>query len=581
MPRLQPHPLALFSLKPYNERAKAVVAHPINDHFISTLDDGTLALDIGHIRSKSGDTLALLGRGDTDIFVEGSSIAKVQCSFEIDLHTDVIMLYDRSHGQTTQIYGENATPFEYGRPRKVVVQEKLNTIIGMGGEGRDLVQFELEWHQNPVQTMEKVKNREYIRLGYEDNPRLARTIEDEADTVLPSRRVTRLHTPGPRQPKMRYAKIGDMLGVGQFAEVYKAVDVDSGKLMAVKILKPPLGATKQQQEGWRQSVYYAFKRKVENLAKINHPYIVDYIASQGWGGPKVEIFMGLKEGTLESLIESGSYPVPDAVFHQMLQALDCLALNDIVHRDVKPANILYVTRPDSQYQFQLGDFGLCNRGVSAHTFVGSPLYMAPEFYQQGEQTYKVDVWSLFVTMLWLLDVRAFRQTWKQFKSPREVHEVVLFAASSEDIVSKIREMAIVNPEERASAAQMLVKCFNGVGLSTPQNQVPALNTSPAIAETRELVPAPVPLTTKTAQKLPKGMQKNRNIFAAATQHRVEKARYSLQAQPQRQVISPMTEKRLGQALRPVITEMSGTFPSDNINATAEKRKRSGERLYYT
>ena len=266
MPRPHPHPLALFSLLPQNERAEAVVRHPINNHLISTLDGGTLALDVGHIRSKSGDTLVTLGRGDADIFVEGSSIAKVQCSFEIDLHTHVVLFYDRSHGQTTQVYGKDATPLEYGRPRKVVVQANLNTLIGMGGEGRDLVQFKLVWYQNPVQTMEKVKDRKNISFGYEDNPRLARTIEDEADTVLPSRRVTRLHTPGPQQLKMRYVKIGGKLGSGQYGKVYKAVDVDSGKLMAVKTLE----ATKQQQEKWGRTVFRALKREVESLANIHH-----------------------------------------------------------------------------------------------------------------------------------------------------------------------------------------------------------------------------------------------------------------------------------------------------------------------
>jgi hypothetical protein len=49
------------------------------------------------------------------------------------------MLYDRSHGYTTQVFGENATLFEHGRIRKVLVQQDLNTIIRMGGEGRDLV----------------------------------------------------------------------------------------------------------------------------------------------------------------------------------------------------------------------------------------------------------------------------------------------------------------------------------------------------------------------------------------------------------------------------------------------------------
>jgi hypothetical protein len=106
----------------------------------STLSDGVEALDVGfHIRGKSSTTLATLGRGiEADIYVEGSSIAKVQCSFEIDLYTGVVMFFDRSHGCTTQVSGENATPFEHERIRKVLVQKDLNTIIGMGGEGRNL-----------------------------------------------------------------------------------------------------------------------------------------------------------------------------------------------------------------------------------------------------------------------------------------------------------------------------------------------------------------------------------------------------------------------------------------------------------
>jgi serine/threonine protein kinase len=66
---------------------------------------------------------------------------------------------------------------------------------------------------------------------------------------------------------------------------------------------------------------------------------------------------------------------------------------------VKPENILYVSQPNGQYQFQLGDFGLCNRTVSAETYTGSPVYMASEMYLNGSQTSKLDIWSLFVTML--------------------------------------------------------------------------------------------------------------------------------------------------------------------------------------
>jgi serine/threonine protein kinase len=259
----------------------------------------------------------------------------------------------------------------------------------------------------------------------------------------------------------------------------------------------------------------------------------------------VEIFMGLKEGTLESLVKSGGglpTPIANSVFPQMLQALDCLAYNGIVHRDVKPENILYVSQPGGQYQFQLGDFGLCNRIVDAATFAGSCMYMAPEMFRKGSQTSKLDVWSLFVTMLWTLDAEGFRQRSNQFESVEDVQEAVLHAASNVDTVSKIQEMAVVNPKERASAAQMLVKYYNGVGLSTPRNQVPALRSPPpAITAARAPTLAIPALTTRTTQNKPGGFQKNGNVFATAAQYRVEKARDPPSA--------PRARRRL-QSLRP-------------------------------
>jgi serine/threonine protein kinase len=177
----------------------------------------------------------------------------------------------------------------------------------------------------------------------------------------------------------------------------------------------------------------------------------------------------------------------------MLQALDCIAWKGIVHRDVKPENILYISQGDGQYQFQLGDFGLGNRIIDAVTFAGTYLYMPPEILKEGNQTHKVDVWSLFVTILWILDAGEFRQRSNKFKTIAEVQRTVLSAASNVGTVSKIREMAIVNPEERASAAQMLVKHFDGAGLSTPRNQVSALTSNPpptiATAKARPLNPA--------------------------------------------------------------------------------------------
>ena len=120
----------------------------------------------------------------------------------------------------------------------------------------------------------------------------------------------------------------------------------------------------------------------------------------------------------------------------------------------------------------------------------------------------------------------FRQRSNRFKTVAEVQRAVLSAASSVASVSRIREMAIVNPEERASAAQMLVKHFDGAKLSTPRNQVPALTTSPSptIATARAPAPAPPAFTTQPIQTKPRGFQMNANIFTAPAPYRVEKAR---------------------------------------------------------
>ena len=162
--------------------------------------------------------------------------------------------------------------------------------------------------------------------------------------------------------------------------------------------------------------------------------------------------------------------------------------------------------------------------------------MAPEMFRTGGQTHKVDVWSLFVTMLWTLDTGEFRQKSSRFESAEDAQDAVSFATSTANNVSNIREMAIINLEERASAAQMLVKCFGGVGLSTPQNQIPALTSSPyfTIAAARPLPLAPPPLTTWATRTRQRGLRKNCNLFAAAN-YRLEKAGHPLQAKQVRQL----------------------------------------------
>ena len=268
MPRPAPHPLALFSLIPSSDQAHAVVAHPSNSHLVSITPKGVHALDVGlHIRSRSRNTLATLGRNDTDIIMEESSIGRFQCSFEMDPESGSIVLYDRSNNQTTQVFGDHAIQFEHGRLRRVVVQPGLNTVIGMGGVRCNLVQFLLHWHQTLDETVKKVKHQENIPCAVTENPRLART-RDEPPSVSITSRETRAHTLGEQKPKIRYIKVGLPLGSRQFGTVHKVVNVDSGKFMAVKILEQP--TTKSKQEKLGVSPHRALKHEVEALSRIKH-----------------------------------------------------------------------------------------------------------------------------------------------------------------------------------------------------------------------------------------------------------------------------------------------------------------------
>lgn len=492
MIRLGPIPLTLFSLVPLNDRARDVIAHPNNHHLISTSFEGYQTLDIGfYIRPTSQNTLTTLGRCDSDITLQGASISRFQCSFEINPSTGVIMLYDRSNSQTTQVFGENACKFETGRLRRVVVAENLNTKIGIGGQACDLIHFQLRWHNNADEILKKLSVRQ---LPYElENPCVARTVDEER-TAPPTRLKNKFDTPGGYM-SMRY-KVGGLLGAGTFGEVYRATDIDSGNTRAVKIIKRP-------EIGWNDTDREKLRREVTTLASISHvsvhcsvfyfptyflqPHVVQYIIAH-WAEENVKIFMALKEGSVEKLIVDGRLQkepksIANNLLSHMLQALDFLAHNEIVHRDVKPANILY-TRSKNGYFFELTDFGICNHTSQAGTCLGTPSYMAPEMFVPGApQTPKVDVWSLFVTMACTLDVAGFRQ---KPLNTEEDRLKAIFAAAKDPVLENISEMAIFDAKKRASAAQMLVKLYSGKGLTSCGFRLPPLDFSPA------------PISSKTA-----------------------------------------------------------------------------------
>ncbi|KID80989.1 CAMK kinase, partial [Metarhizium majus ARSEF 297] len=149
----------------------------------------------------------------------------------------------------------------------------------------------------------------------------------------------------------------------------------------------------------------------------------------------------------------------------MLSALDYLASARLVHRDVKPENILYYTSgkiAGSGYHFQLD---------LATSKCGTGFYRAPELVPEkskvdAPQSHKMDVWSLFATMV------AVDSKFESFPIHTSDYGIVL-----EALLAKAREsplyahMGRLRPDRRASAAQILSVHFAGWGLTTPQSRI--------------------------------------------------------------------------------------------------------------
>ena len=89
------------------------------------------------------------------------------------------------------------------------------------------------------------------------------------------------------------------------------------------------------------------------------------------------------------------------IFKQLLNAFDVLYRHYIIHRDVKPENILF----GCDGKAKLGDFGFCKnlgRDKMTNTMLGSPVYMSPEVLQEQHYSSKADIWSLGVVLYEML-----------------------------------------------------------------------------------------------------------------------------------------------------------------------------------
>jgi serine/threonine protein kinase len=192
------------------------------------------------------------------------------------------------------------------------------------------------------------------------------------------------------------------LGEGGMAQVYLARDVRLGREVAVKVLDRRLG----ERSGFRDR----FLREAKLAAALDHPNIVQLYDFGEEGADLYLVMPYMSGGSLQDKLSQTPFSVNDVVNYamQIADALEYAHGQGIIHRDVKPANIML----HADGRVLLGDFGLAKifDGAARPTVrdgrpdAGTPEYMAPEQIK-GQTDARSDLYGLGVVMYLLLTGR--------------------------------------------------------------------------------------------------------------------------------------------------------------------------------
>ena len=254
-------------------------------------------------------------------------------------------------------------------------------------------------------------------------------------------------------------EIGAILARGGMATVYSALDTRLDRLVAVKVMHPHLANDDDFVE--------RFIREAKAAASLSHPNVVA-VHDQGWnqgGPPAVFLVMEYVEGpTLREVIRDRSPISLDetlVITEAILSALGAAHRAGIVHRDVKPENVIIAT----DGRIKVADFGLARALSSlatitadAGTLLGTVAYLSPEQVQRGIADARSDIYAVGIILFeMLVGSQPFVSENPIQVAYRHVHETVpapssLRAGIPASIDALVAHATAIDPDQRPTSA---------------------------------------------------------------------------------------------------------------------------------
>ncbi|KAJ2691275.1 Protein kinase of the Mitotic Exit Network [Coemansia spiralis] len=192
-------------------------------------------------------------------------------------------------------------------------------------------------------------------------------------------------------------QLGDIIGKGAAGSVYRGLNLRTGGVVAIKQIRKEGFSSNDEIE--------AARKEIDVLRDLHHRNIVKYIGYEQTEQELDIILEYCEGGSLQNILRKFSkFPenLVGVYVAQILDGLSYLHSNAILHRDIKPGNILLV----KEGVVKLADFGVARIQNGLDTVVGSPYWIAPEVLQLKGATSASDIWSLGCTIVQLVDGKA-------------------------------------------------------------------------------------------------------------------------------------------------------------------------------